>query len=518
MIIDAILRHREQIGPAEIPSRLINGRSPVAIFTDSAFDCVRRIAAAIDMQRGVVLMPDGQTATVESMIDAGCSVWTDDASDVSERAEHQFQRTDGVYFATSGSTGDAKFIFKSFSQLEAEVECLIESLPDPIGCVGGTASHQHIYGFLFRVLIPLVKNRPFAEYRWSYPEQIEGAVKMRSDWLVIATPAHLQRLGNLSLREGEVALVVSSGAPLMKNTALEAKAKFQSDVLEVFGSTETGGIALRSQSAGEHSWRLLAPVVYHSDTNSIESPWCGRQVLSDQLSFQKDGSFSLGPRTDRIAKVGGKRVSLAKIETVLESQANVDRARVFAIDDSRIGALVKITSDDDISSYVEQARNVTTRLKTSLLNDFEATVTPKVWRVVTEMPSDARGKLSTKLWRPLLSLDNRCPKILSLRFIDDHCLEMTLGFSPRLPWFQGHFPSQPIFPGVATSWVVDYVIRSFFNETAPLASWDAAKFSSSISPNDLAVLTINYHPAKRQYAYKLVRDEDTCASGKFKYE
>lgn len=134
------------------------------------------------------------------------------------------------------------------------------------------------------------------------------------------------------------------------------------------------------------------------------------------------------------------------------------------------------------------------------------------------MPSDPRGKLSSKLWRPLLSLDSRCPKILSLRFIDDHCLEMTLGFSPRLPWFKGHFPSKPIFPGVATSWVVDYIIRSFFNETAELASWDAAKFSSSISPNDLAVLTINYHPAKRQYAYKLVRDEDSCASGKFKYE
>src|SRR5690606_20980028 len=75
---------------------------------------------------------------------------------------------------TSGSTGEPVAIPKCLRQLEQEVSGLANTLEwGPLSRrVVGTVSHQHMYGLMFRVLIPLATGRPFEAIRLSQAQDL----------------------------------------------------------------------------------------------------------------------------------------------------------------------------------------------------------------------------------------------------------------------------------------------------------------------------------------------------------
>ncbi len=151
---------------------------------------------------------------------------------------------------TSGSTGHPKPVVKQLIQFQLEVETLEKQWGKQLAHAAAlaTVSHQHIYGLLFRVLWPLSAGRCFHSDCYINPEiLVKGAQDLAAYW--VASPAHLKRLDHDSPWDGIASLraVFSSGGALQHDVAQQILACSGQPVIEIYGSTESGGIGWRVQ-------------------------------------------------------------------------------------------------------------------------------------------------------------------------------------------------------------------------------------------------------------------------------
>lgn len=319
----------------------------------------------------------------------------------------------GLLVYTSGSTGVPTLIDKRLRQLSAEVDALERRFSALCGTadagaevvVHGTVSHQHLYGLLFRVLWPLASGRPFAS-RLFFHEHLAHALGTH-DSVLIASPAHLKRLppdADWSSARSRVRAVFSSGGPLDEEAAANVRGALGVDPVEIFGSSETGGIASRTRSAAEPSaapWLALPGVDWRIVDACLElrSPF-----LADAHWFRSDdrveddgaGGFRLLGRGDRIVKIEERRVSLTTLEAAIAGSDAVEDVRVLTIaGDTLALAAVVVPSADGWRRLEALGRwRFTQSIKGALASMAEATLHPQRWRYVSALPMNAQGKVT----------------------------------------------------------------------------------------------------------------------------
>src|SRR4029453_8546471 len=119
----------------------------------------------------------------------------------------------------SGTTGEEKPVPKAVRHLEDEVTVLGARFGAALGPGArmlSTASPQHLYGLLFRVLWPLAAGRPFLRTPLLHPEEL-GPSMDEADFALGGTPVALRRLADhaeLASRAQRCRGVFSSGGPL----------------------------------------------------------------------------------------------------------------------------------------------------------------------------------------------------------------------------------------------------------------------------------------------------------------
>ena len=325
---------------------------------------------------------------------------------------------------TSGSTGEAKAIVKQLAQLEAELNSLEAGWGAQIGdaAVIATVSHQHIYGLLFRVLWPLAAGRCF------YSEQVldNGLVFHHADastgplvW--VASPAHLKRLYD-GLAWPSVAdtlrCVFSSGGPLPAEAAAHVADWLGEAPVEVFGSSETGGIAFRQQQQGNTLWQPLAGVAVRAGEDGrlqVRSPHVNRDdswyQADDAVRITADGRFELLGRLDRIVKLEEKRLSLVEMEQAIIATGLA--AEVFCwVRPAEQGRLRQTLTATLVASPAGQAlldssgrSAVTKLLKSALAERFELSLIPRKWRFVPQLPVNAQSKIDIPAIEALMNDD-----------------------------------------------------------------------------------------------------------------
>ena len=173
---------------------------------------------------------------------------------------------------TSGSTGQPSAIGKRLDQLAREVEALQAAFGAQMEGVQvhGTVSHQHIYGLLFRVLWPLAAGRLIHPRRF-FHEDLVGALA-GTDTVLVATPAHLKRLPeqlDWASLHGRLRAVFSSGGPLPEEAARQVRQWLGVAPTEVYGSSETGGIAWRRWDTDLPPWQPLPGVQWRIDDGCL---------------------------------------------------------------------------------------------------------------------------------------------------------------------------------------------------------------------------------------------------------
>ena len=216
---------------------------------------------------------------------------------------------------TSGSSGERKAIIKTLGQLEREVSVLEETFGKSLGACEAyaTVSHQHIYGLLFRLLWPLCAARPFADDTFLLWDELASRLSKDSAFYLVASPTHLERVGPAgirALRAGRIRALFSSGGPLNPTAAAWMNKTCEVSPIEVFGSTETGGVGWRrwSGASAVEAWTPLKGVTISENQGRLRvaSPFVssprGWILMDDQGSVSLEGRFQLGRRIDRVVK------------------------------------------------------------------------------------------------------------------------------------------------------------------------------------------------------------------------
>lgn len=306
---------------------------------------------------------------------------------------------------TSGSTGAPKRVDKTLAQLDRELENLHECWGDVIAnsVVLATVPHHHIYGLLFRLLWPLAAGRPADESTSGDAVELRAAARQRGRHVLVSTPAQLARFpGLLALGEWQrPEMIFSSGGPLAPETAALYRAAFGAAPVEVFGSTETGGVAWRRRDGGadEEAWRPFDGIAVSVDPEGalvLDSVYLPERNwrMDDAATLLGDGRFVLRGRLDRVVKIEGKRLSLPELEQRLQSHAWVAAAAAVPLPAPlRLGVVVVPTRDGAAALEKQGTRAIGEALRRHLAPHFDATLLPKRFRFVKELPVSERGKV-----------------------------------------------------------------------------------------------------------------------------
>ncbi|WP_051710785.1 ApeI family dehydratase [Andreprevotia chitinilytica] len=425
---------------------------------------------------------------------------------------------------TSGSTGAPLRIAKALHQLDAEMAAqqqLFGQRCPPGTPVVGTVSPQHLYGLLFRVLWPLSSGGVLVGDTIAYPEGLWQAAERPA--MLISSPAFLKRLPD-HLAWPELArhfcAIVSSGGPLPAEASRDATRRLGVSVHEIYGSSETGGIAWRNDPTAD--WAALPGVAVKVDEEGAlyaRSPFLPDQdwfACADRAELTTSGFRLLG-RADRIAKIEEKRISLTRIEDALRASGWIDDARVTVLEGARaeVGAAVVLnaTGRNELATQGEPA--FTRTLRTLLAQSIERIGLPRRWRFVTTLPQNAMGKIAAHDIAALFA-PQRWPQVITEQTTGNTAtLELAIG--RELAWFDGHFAGSPVLAGVVQiEWAVHFA-RKLLTLPPHFAGMDAIKFQHAILPGAVVTLTLECKPERGQLQFVYQKGQYVCASGKLRF-
>ncbi|WP_312484107.1 acyl-CoA synthetase family protein [Stutzerimonas nitrititolerans] len=429
-----------------------------------------------------------------------------------------------LLLCTSGSSGEPKLIEKRLRQLANEVEVLEAQWGAELGqaCIIGSVAAQHIYGLLFRVLWPLCAGRPLLRKALPFPEDIQLASREQADFCLVASPALLKRMGdNLDWPAlSRVRRVFSSGGPLPAEAAQQLQQRLDQAPTEIYGSSETGGIAWRQ---GGSLWQPFVGVELSQDEQGalrIASPCLPPghvEQTADAARIQADGRFELLGRLDRIVKLEEKRISLPMLESALSEHPFVSEARLSVIEDNRayLAALVAL-SDAGLHALRNQGRRALTQaLRKHLAQYCEALALPRRWRLVRQMPCNAQGKLPQAQLEALLRTPRSLtPERLGERQEDDQW-HLELGVPVDLAHFSGHFPQTPVLPGVVQiDWAISLARQLIENLPPRFQGMEVLKFQQLARPGDRLQLTLRFDAQRSKLHFSYRNGDAPCSSGR----
>lgn len=384
-----------------------------AVVCEEGYWFVVGVLALVKIGAEVVLPPNSQTGTVRGLAHEMDALLTDsDAGEASKRIVLESSETEAapirldtansrVDFFTSGSTGEMKRVAKSLTLFEREAAMLEQMWGAEIGdaSVFGTVTHQHVFGMTFRIMWPLLAGRPFhSEFHVAWEPLL---AMLDESAIIISSPAQLSRLGGLApvVLSARPRMIVTAGAPLPPDAAIEASEIFGCIPTEIFGSTEAGVVAWRRGPTQPPLWQAFPSVeVAITDgvlklrsPHSSEDGWCEQ---ADRVSFAPDGRFLLEGRTDRVVKIEGKRVSLQRLERELAGLAWVEEAAVVRLGERRayLGSVVKLSAAGNAEIERLGKFRFERMLRRELSSTEDLSVLPRRWRFVDSMPIDGLGK------------------------------------------------------------------------------------------------------------------------------
>ncbi len=438
---------------------------------------------------------------------------------------------------TSGSTGAAEAIPKRLSQLSCEVAALeaLFGASAADGAFVASVTHQHIYGLLFKVLWPLSAARAFCAHSVNFPAQLAAALAARPSVLV-ASPAHLKRLSahvSWSGARHHLRLVFSSGGPLTPELAQATSSLLGQVPVEVYGSSETGGIAWRQQRPGGAAswlafpgvkWRLAAPgnLLEVRSAYLADDRWLR---LADRAADGGDERFLLLGRSDRIAKIEEKRISLDAIEAALAASQLVDEVRVLLCapapgERQKVGAIV-VASGAGRSLLAEGGVLAMNRLlRSALRGAVEAVALPRRWRYVDQMPQNAQGKTTHAALLAVLDATSAAPRRPHLRLLERAASRVVLELSApaNLLYFNGHFADMPILAGVVQlDWVIAYG-RQYFALPPRFRALHALKFQHVIRAERPVRLELRHEVQKGSLHFCFSSADGQHASGRVLFD
>ncbi len=238
----------------------------------------------------------------------------------------------GFTFSTSESTGKRQHIRHADNSLMAEAHAWAQVLRASALSVRRVVTLvpcHHIYGFIWGVLVPKALNVLVVEASHeALPELLAGdllvGVPDQWQWLAGSVPTGAAPV------QGVTSTAPMSGSVHQRLISAEGTAPPRlARLLQIYGSTQTGGIAWRDDPEAPY---ILAPGRSRSEVGEVEllrpDGALVPLALQDEVRWTGANQFELLRRTDTCVQVGGHNVSLAWVREQLLAYPAVDDASV----------------------------------------------------------------------------------------------------------------------------------------------------------------------------------------------
>lgn len=308
-----------------------------------------------------------------------------------------------VTLYTSGSTGKPKQVTHTIAGLSRDNGTLHGHWDKDFRwrTVVSTVSPCHIFGLLYAVISPFRSGLPIRRERVEYPEEFTTLGKGKL--LIVSSPQYLkiaaETVSELDLRDPRV---VVSGGVLPETVARDTESVFGAWPIEVYGSTETGGLAWRVTEKTK-AWTLSpdARLSLSDDGCLIVScAYLDKPFQTNDFAEFTGGSFELLGRKDSIVKLAEKRIDLREVETKLQDTGLVKEAAVVVLEGSYrkyLGAVVVL--DKGLAGL---GRNDCIRILRGYLSSYlEPAAVPRRWRFVDNIQRNSMGKIQQEAVRAL---------------------------------------------------------------------------------------------------------------------
>lgn len=373
---------------------------------------------------------------------------------------------------------------------------------------------------LFKLLLPLASGRSFYSPQLAFPEDVVTVQQklkiIQCENYVISSPALLKRWTNDVVLE-DCQYVYSSGGKLESGV----RPYLNRPIVEVLGSSETGGIAHRQQD--DALWTPFANVEIQitaqeelgvKTNHAFTEDWIftgDRAVAVD--ATQRKSAFQLLGRLDRIVKLEEKRLSLDAIEQKILSLDEVVECHTLLLEKEhrQILACVAVLTESAQQALVQGSKaSFVAQLKQQLTDKLEGIAIPRQWRFLSQLPRNTQSKLNKHamqaLFQPLM-----IPVVLQQQQNAEHA-EFQLEFPPELECFKGHFPNYPIYPGVGQIGFIQHFAKQTWADLAWCNGYEQLKFQDLIKPFAVVELTL----ARKQHKvhFEMRTAEKILASGR----
>lgn len=299
---------------------------------------------------------------------------------------------------TSGSTGNPMPHEKTWGAISRSVTAEASRL----GILNrgdltllGTVPPQHMYGFESTALIALQGGVILHAAKPFFPADISALLNgIPGPRALITTPVHLRALLTSNTDLPELELIVCATAPLSRELALQAVARFGAPLQEIYGFTEAGQIASRETAVADE-WRTFDGLSLHQkgETTYVSGGHVvGELPLSDVIELRSDTTFLLHGRTADLINIAGKRTSLASLNHHLNAIDGVQDG-VFFMPDEREGNTARLAAF--VVAPELDAREILKALRLRV----DPVFLPRPIHKVDVLPRNSTGKL------PRISLD-----------------------------------------------------------------------------------------------------------------
>ena len=349
-----------------------------------------------------------------------------------------------------------------------------------------------MYGLLWRFLFPLANGICTDLDIVFTPEELQYKQSLYDKVLFMTTPSFLDGItkyqNQYSFKNNCIG-IYSSGSLLHTKTSKDAYEMFGVSPFEIFGSTETGGVASRQQKNGL-DWTIFSPVKVNLTEDNmllIESDFSCQNpyLMSDIVQKTSQNTFLLKGRGDRMVKIAEERVSLPEMEDKLCDYKYIDKSYVLAVnskDRDIICAAITLNEDGKKHIIKNGRHQFVKELKQYLLGFIPNVVLPRKIRIINTIPVNSQGKYIKSDIAAMFESNIAEPVMQNITKTNS-ALIADLTFLKDSMYFNGHFPNHPVLPGVIQMHFVLFFIKQYFNKQVNDYHIMKLKFSNLILPD-----------------------------------
>lgn len=417
-----------------------------------------------------------------------------------------------VNFFTSGSTAKPKMIKKTLANLISEaidVTNEFRELLKTVSKIESSTKPQHMFAMTFRFMLPLCNLGKFLMVSEDvcYPDNVD-----LSNALFVSTPSFLELYKKFDLR-CDAGVVVTAGAKLPQKVFEYLEQ--QTNVLEVYGSTESGVIGWK-RSSKKNCLTTFSNVSVSVNKESqivINSQYFIEEnlTLCDIIKMQDDKHFNLINRADRVFKIQDKRISAPELEACLLENKLVQDVYCFQYGDKMACTLV--LSDIGKNWLLDNIKDIGVVGLYSEIKNFlkdKVEIVPQKWKILYEIPKNMFGKIDKAKLAKIFGTNLSMPIVLSCqKNINEACYELI--FPKNSNFFEGHFNNFPILPGVVQLYYANYFAKDAFGCDISTEVVKKIKFSKIIKPDEKVCLHFSNIGKNINYTY--IKDDMLCSTG-----